>query len=197
MKIFTLSRKPPIPRKVKAGTMLDLGGGKLFPNKNTPEGAITVNRHPETDPDFLGDARNLPFEEERFRQVKASLLPQALLHGENLRRIAREAHRVLKPGGRFRLDVEVFPERLEEETRAEVDLAEVNAKEIRRWSIQIHWLKEAPPSCRMCCTEEEMREALEEAGFEKLYVWQEEPKPWPSIRKATFIAVKPKMTEQA
>lgn len=76
---------------------LDVGARRgrynnLFPNK------ISIDIDEESNPDIVADAHNLPFEENTFEII---LCTEVLEHVDNPFKVAKELHRVLKPGGKL------------------------------------------------------------------------------------------------
>ncbi len=86
--------------------VLDIGSGgssydSFFPNR------VTVDIDPARHPEIVGDAHNLPFENNEFEVV---LCTEVLEHLEDPRKALEEMRRVLRPGGTLLLTTRfVFP----------------------------------------------------------------------------------------
>lgn len=85
---------------------MDIGSGDkyyedLFPNK------VNLDIDPERKPDVVGDARNLPFQDNEFDNI---LCLEVLEHINQPQKAIAEMQRVLKPGGKIILTTRfIFP----------------------------------------------------------------------------------------
>ena len=92
--------------ELPAGSVvLDVGGTRdrkrgQFDIGQYPVRAVYVNLSPEKRPDVQGDAARLPLADGRFDVV---ICAELLEHVPDVMAVLREAHRVLKPGGRLLL----------------------------------------------------------------------------------------------
>lgn len=76
---------------------LDLGSGRS-PYKNLFPNTISMDIHPDSGADIIGDALNIPLQDNQFEQV---LCFELLEHVTNPQLCIDEIYRVLKPGGKL------------------------------------------------------------------------------------------------
>lgn len=81
------------------GEILEIGSGARW---RYYDASVTFNRDASAEPDILGDAENMDFEDERYDSV---VCLEVLEHTLRPSKIVEEIYRVLKPGGRLLLTV--------------------------------------------------------------------------------------------
>lgn len=81
------------------GKVLEVGSGKKW--RYYPD-SITLNRDAAAEPDVIGDAENMKFEENRFDSV---VCLEVIEHTPSPGKLISEIYRVVKPGGSLLLTV--------------------------------------------------------------------------------------------